>query len=324
VPQSKPKDETKASLLVRCRAELPDAIVPWLDVCFVLGDSGASFFPLLGTGGNDGRLDFTNNFMQRLAEVIPYPADGQLPANSLPWLAAALFADTLVPLASSAVGQFNPGGIGGTNGTQGRFEAGSRVNPWDYVLMIEGALLLGGSIARRLATNSSARAVFPFCVTSVAVGYGSATASEETSDGSRAELWLPLWAEPVAIAEAVHLFTEGRAQLGRHQARNAVEFALAANLLGIGRGITSFSRYGFLKRNGLAFLAAIPGCSARPPGSNTPASGTPSGRSEAQHVDRPSAFSVPRQGKNPCALSGRLTAARPRDVRLCQPKRTRQ
>jgi CRISPR-associated protein Csx17 len=49
---------------------------------------------------------------------------------------------------------------------------------------------------------------------------------------------------------------EGRAQLGREQARNAVEFALAANLLGVDRGIDAFVRFGFLKRNGLAFLAA--------------------------------------------------------------------
>jgi CRISPR-associated protein Csx17 len=69
-------------------------------------------------------------------------------------------------------------------------------------------------------------------------------------------LWLPLWSEPVTFAEAKHLFAEGRAQLGRRQARNAVEFALALNLLGISRGVTSFARYGFLKRNGLAFLAA--------------------------------------------------------------------
>ncbi len=122
--------------------------------------------------------------------------------------------------------------------------------------MIEGALLFAGSVARRLGTNTSYRAVFPFSVESVAVGYGSATASEETSDGSRAELWLPLWSEPVTFAEAKHLFAEGRAQLGRRQAKNAVEFALAVNLLGVSRGVKSFARYGFLKRNGLAFLAA--------------------------------------------------------------------
>jgi CRISPR-associated protein Csx17 len=247
---------TKEEVLARCRAELPDEVVPWLDTCFVLGEEKPSYFPLLGTGGNDGRLEFTNNFMQRLADALPFAADAEPTANSQLWLAAALFADTLVELGKWAIGQFNPGGIGGANGMQGSFEAQSRVNPWDYVLMIEGALLFAGSVARRLGANTTYRAVFPFSVESVAVGYGSATASEETSDGSRAELWLPLWAEPVTFAEAKHLFAEGRAQLGRRQARNAVEFALAVNLLGVSRGVKSFTRYGFLKRNGLAFLAA--------------------------------------------------------------------
>lgn len=252
---NKPKDDEKRSLLIRCRAELVDDVVPWLDVCFAIGEDRTSFFPLLGTGGNDGRLDFTNNFMQRLSEVIPFASDSRPTDESKDLLSAALFADTLVSVGKTAIGQFNPGGIGGANGTQGRFEAGSRVNPWDFVLMMEGALLFAGSMARRMGTNTSSRAVFPFSVTSVAVGYGSAAAGEETTDGSRAELWLPLWDEGCTLGEVRYLFAEGRAQVGRRQARNAVEFALAVNLLGVNRGVTSFARYGFLKRNGLAFLA---------------------------------------------------------------------
>lgn len=263
LPRGKPKDEQKDALLLRCRAELADDVVPWLDVCFVLsesherpGETKPSFFPLLGTGGNDGRLDFTNNFLQRLSDVIPFAAGAIPTPESAGWLAAAVFADALTPLDKAAVGQFNPGGIGGANGVQGNFEAGSRVNPWDFVLMIEGALLFAGSVARRYGANVAGRAVFPFSVESVAVGYGSATASEETTDGSRAELWLPLWGQPTTLPEVRHLFSEGRAQFGRRQARNAVEFALAVNLLGINRSVEAFVRYGFLKRNGLAFLAA--------------------------------------------------------------------
>ena len=255
MPSEKPKDEKKEILPVRCRGMLPDAAVPWLDTCFVLTEHGPSFFPLLGTGGNDGRLDFTNNFMQRLADVISFEG-GEPPDGSERWLASSLFADSLVPLRKTAIGQFNPGGIGGANGTQGGFEADSRVNPWDFVLMIEGAMLLAGSVARRLgAARATLRAVFPFTVKSVAVGYGSAAASEDTVDGSRDELWLPLWDQPVTLREVTHLFAEGRAEFGRRQATNAVEFALAVSLLGVGRGISAFTRYGFLKRNGLAFLA---------------------------------------------------------------------
>jgi CRISPR-associated protein Csx17 len=255
VPTSKPKDDEKEALLLRCRSELADEVIPWLDVCYVLGEKGTTFFPLLGTGGNDGRLEFTNNFMQRLADVIPFSTAASPTETSVSFLSASLFADTVVSLAKAAVGQFNPGCIGGANGTQGRFEADSRVNPWDFVLAIEGALLLAGSVARRLQGVSGSRSVFPFSVDSVAVGYGSATAGEETTDGSRAELWLPLWDKPTTLQEVRHLFAEGRAQLGRRQAKNAVEFALAINMLGVSRGVKSFVRMAFLKRNGLAFLA---------------------------------------------------------------------
>lgn len=255
LPEKKPTEDEKEAFLIRCRSELPDEMVPWLDVCFVLGEARVTFFPLLGTGGNDGRLDFTNNFMQRLAEVVPFHTEAAPISESRSLLSAALFADTLVSLGRSAVGQFNPGGIGGANGTQGAFEADSRVNAWEFVLMLEGALLFAGSVARRLGVGSGLRAAFPFSVESVAVGYGSAVGSEETTDGSRAELWLPLWDQPCTLAEVRHLFAEGRAQLGRRQARNSIEFAIAANLLGVNRGVTSFARYGFLKRNGLAFLA---------------------------------------------------------------------
>lgn len=259
-PAVKPKDDDKERLLLRCRDELgrdelDDQVGHWLDTCFVLREDGAGYFPLLGTGGNDGRLDFTNNFMQRLAEVMPFGEGDPLPKASCGWLEASLFGEGFAELSKVAIGQFDPGGAGGANAGQG-FGADSLVNPWDFVLMIEGAMLFAGSVARRLGSRGGHHASFPFTVQSLAVGYGSATAGEETSDGSRAELWLPLWDASASLPEIRRLFSEGRAQFGRRQARNAVEFSLAACLLGVERGIGSFARYGFLKRNGLAYLAA--------------------------------------------------------------------
>ena len=121
--------------------------------------------------------------------------------------------------------------------------------------MMEGAILFAGSVARRLGSRMDGRAMFPFSVESVAVGYGSATAGEETTNSSRAELWLPLWDDLFTLAEVRYLVGEGRAQLGRRQARNAVEFALAACLLGVSRGVKSFARYGFLRRSGRNYFA---------------------------------------------------------------------
>ncbi len=58
------------------------------------------------------------------------------------------------------------------------------------------------------------------------------------------------------VVELSHVFAEGRAQLGRRQARNAVEFTLALATLGVSRGFNSFVRYSFVKRNGLSYFAA--------------------------------------------------------------------
>ncbi|MEX1231951.1 MAG: type I-U CRISPR-associated protein Csx17 [Planctomycetaceae bacterium] len=259
VPEQKPKDDDKLQLLTACRNELNDEVGGWLDSCFVLREDSTSFFPLLGTGGNDGRLDFTNNFFQRLNDVIGFAAGDAPTQSSRDYLSSALFADTIVSLGKSAIGQFNPGGIGGPNGTQGRFEADSRVNPWEFVLMIEGVLLFAGSVARRLGVGGSLKAAFPFTVDSVVVGSGSFCEKDSRNIGKEppnsGELWLPLWSQGTSLSEVKHLFAEGRAQIGRSQARNSIEFGLAICTLGINRGIESFARYGFLRRNGKAFLA---------------------------------------------------------------------
>lgn len=66
---TKPSDTAKERLLRRYRRELPDEFLFWMDSALVLQEEGQAFPPLLGTGGNDGRLDFTQNFMQRLVDL---------------------------------------------------------------------------------------------------------------------------------------------------------------------------------------------------------------------------------------------------------------
>ena len=53
--------EAKENLLLRCRNTFSETALEWLDSAFVLTEDGAKYPPLLGTGGNDGRLEFTNS-----------------------------------------------------------------------------------------------------------------------------------------------------------------------------------------------------------------------------------------------------------------------
>ena len=249
---TKPEGKTKDDLLRLYRRELPDEFVAWMDAAIVLQNDGQKYPPILGTGGNDGHLNFTQNLMQRLVEIGF--ADDKLAPESNAWLENALFAKPAKNLMSAAIGQYDPGRAGGPNAGQG-LEGSSRVNPWEYVLMLEGALLMAGSVTRRLDANARDKASFPFTVNATAAGNGALSERED----SRGEIWLPLWDKPASLPELRHTFAEGRAQVGKRQARNAVDFARAIAGLGVDRGLAGFTRYSFLKRNGDARLAVALG-----------------------------------------------------------------
>lgn len=250
--EEKPSPQEKEQLLRLCRNVFPDCALTWLDAAFVLTDDGTKYPPLLGTGGNDGRLEFTNNFMQRLIEIIS-PETGAPTTRAKDWLESSLFGSAVaVPIGKAPVGQFLPGAAGGANTTSG-FGSESAVNPWDFVLMLEGALLFAAAAVRRLEGTQPGALAYPFCVRQAAVGYGSASAADEES--SRAEMWMPLWSKPTGLPELTAVLSEGRAQLGQRAARNGVDFARAVVTLGVDRGISAFQRFGFQVRNGLSYFA---------------------------------------------------------------------
>lgn len=245
----KPNGEDKVRLIQRYRRELPDEVVSWMDAAMVLQQDGQLFAPLLGTGGNDGRLDFTQNFMQRIV-LLRLHEEGSA-GQSREWIRQALLAEP-ARLSSASVGQFAPGRAGGPNATQG-MEGDSTDNPWDFVLMMEGSLAVAGAAVRRLGATGNGRAAFPFTVRAVDVGFAS-VGRDESAD-SRGELWMPLWDRPASFTELAALFGEGRAEVNGRPPRDAVSFARATATLGVDRGITTFSRVSLLKRSGKAYLA---------------------------------------------------------------------
>ncbi len=247
----KPTPEQKAELLLACRNRLPEDALDWLDSAYILTEDGAKYPPLLGTGGNDGRLEFTNNFMQRLGEVFDL-ATGAPAEKSAAWLGTALFGDTAPVLVRGTFGQFSPGASGGANASTG-FDSHSATNPWDYILMMEGAVLFAAAAVKRLESTAIGQMAYPFCVRQSGVGYGSAALSDE--ENSRCEMWMPLWEQPAGLEELKALLSEGRAQVNGRPARHGVDFARAVASLGVDRGISAFQRYGFQVRNGLSYFA---------------------------------------------------------------------
>lgn len=231
----RPADEDKQLLISAMRAELPDDALAWIDAAVVLGDDRLMFPPLLGTGGNDGRLDFSNNFQQRVVEVIAGRAPGAVES--------ALFGTTRMTRFKGAMGQYQPA-------------ASERTNPWDFVLLIEGALMFAATATRRYESASPSVMAFPF---HARASGGLSTVTDTDESESRDEVWLPLWSAPATIREVRRLFAEGRATVGSgaraRPAASALDFARAVSALGVDRGIETFVRIGFHVRNGLAYYA---------------------------------------------------------------------
>lgn len=241
------RTDNKHHILSISRARLPDEALPWIDAAYVLRDRDQSFTPALGTGGNEGRLEMSNNFMQRLVDLLL--SNNEEKTCSL--LEAALFEITVPGLSKASIGQLHPGRAGGFNQGMGIEQKEFKINPWDYVLMMEGSVALAGTAVRRYPTQDRSQFTSPFTVRFSQVGFSSSAAGEK----GVYETWLPLWKNPASWQEVRHLFGEGRVTIGRKTAASGLDFSRAVGTLGTDRGIESFERYAFLRRRGKSNVA---------------------------------------------------------------------
>ncbi|MDE0669114.1 MAG: type I-U CRISPR-associated protein Csx17 [bacterium] len=254
---TKPSAAQKTELVESLRATLPEGALDWLDAALALSSGNLSYPKLLGTGGNDGRLEFTNNFLQRLVSanrpVGLFDASTGLPTDTTQGLCrASLFGHTTRHLlAKKSPGQYSPGAAGGPNSTVG-FEGDSAMNPWDYVLLLEGAVAFAGAATRRHEAGSSGGS-FPFAVRTV--GAGGPGVADTDAGTARDEFWAPLWSRPARYRELSALFAEGRAVLRGRTASDACDFKRSIATLGVNRGIDTFQRYGFHQRAGRTYIA---------------------------------------------------------------------
>jgi CRISPR-associated protein Csx17 len=243
----------KADLFTPCARSWRGPHRAWLDAALVLQEIGKPAFPsLLGTGGNDGRLDFTNNAMQRLGDLFDL-MDAAAPARpeAKMWLTQCLWgAPTFGMQAGAAIGQFSPGQAGGANSSTGA-EGDSLINPWDFVLMLEGCIMFSARSTRRLDPLATSRASAPFTMHSHGCGH----ASPGQEKASRGEQWMPLWSQPTTASDLAALIGEARLQTGRTLAHRPLDAARAIATLGTARGILAFERFGYLERNGQSNLA---------------------------------------------------------------------
>ncbi len=242
----------KSTLIPDCQRCWRGSHSEWLSAAVVLSEDGTPTWPsLLGTGGNDGNLDFTNNFMQRLVELFQVKSDlAPGNPNAAELLQNALWCLPSNCLANSSVGQFQPGAAGGAFSSSGAIGDGL-VNPWVFVLMMVGSILFSSRATKRFSPNETSHASAPFAVRAHAAGH----ASPGNEKAQRGEQWMPLWSRPTRLDDLGAMFGEARLQLERQAANRPVDVARAISRLGVARGIEAFTRFGYLERNGQSTLA---------------------------------------------------------------------
>ena len=248
---TKPDNISKENLLRRLRNELNEEALAWLDAVFMLTTEGPKYPPLLGTGGNDGNLEFSVNFLQQLVMLFD-PETGAPTDLATRTLPGALYAAPVILPGKGAIGQFAPGNAGGPNSTTA-YKGDALTNGWDFVLMLEGALLFAASVTRRQESSQTGQLSYPFTVRLSGSGSGNTAISDEAN--ARAEIWLPIWNRSAGLTELQAILGEGRATLGKRTCRDGLDFARAVAQLGVDRGISAFQRYAFVMRSGKAYLA---------------------------------------------------------------------
>lgn len=242
----KPAPDTKPALIRRLRRTAPDEALDWLDAAIVVRSDGLSFPPLLGSGGNDGRFDFSNNYARSVVECILDQGSGTRQN-----LLAALWDGPAKMERKLSLAHFSRDSSP-NNSPHG--EADSLGNPWDLVLAVEGALTMAAGAGRRHGTSLPGSLSAPFTANPTSSGFSSGVDGEP----GRAELWLPLWGGWASQSELTALAREARAQVGgaaRRTATTGLDFARAAGELGVASGIDSFERYAILERAGQSNLA---------------------------------------------------------------------
>jgi CRISPR-associated protein Csx17 len=262
----------KEGMALAARSQLSDDAIGWLDAAVLITrDGDLKWPPLLGSGGNEGRFDYTNAFADAITAVAVKPD-----VQSHEWLRAALWCTPASGLRVASIGQFDPGRAGGFNQGPGMKTKNVPTNPWNLALCLEGAIIWSSSLSKTGRVEAATGLSSPFTVIFKAVGFSSTAASDETTgkDGNnRGEVWAPLWAQPTRLSELTSLVAESRAQVARvgpkrnlqgKTAHDTTEFAEAASTLGVARGISEFVRYSLVKRRGDSFLA-LPAGRFRPP-----------------------------------------------------------
>ncbi len=136
---------------------------------------------------------------------------------------------------------FFPDAIKSYNIGSGWVEEEYPFHPLDYVLAVEGAFALRGSVARAIGANSKRFAAFPFVFDS---GEDMVNKDGEIKSTASA-LWLPLWNRHTTLAELASFIGDAQARLPGKDARFSAEFVRALHAQGVDAGFSGWQEFRF-------------------------------------------------------------------------------
>lgn len=223
----------------------------------VVAANRLSFNPLLGSGGNAGKRDFSVGWKQAVdalassgsgakkkagkkakgnanatEELSPSCTDQKrtelealLLGRPTAWLLEKLNAASWF---SDANKLYNSG--------QSPYREG-KLSPWAMALACEGLAFLAGGASRRLGARARAVGAFPF------VTRAAAPKVAEEAGRDLGEVWAPVWDRPMTVPEVRALFARGRAELRGRGVLTPSAFATAIMRRGVDAGISEFRRF---------------------------------------------------------------------------------
>ena len=203
--------------------------------------------PLLGTGGNAGKRDFAKGW-KAAVQVIEKPPRSQSRAVLDGDLNAFLSGEACTYLDSFQAGSWfgaankiynhgNPSAPPDSpRGTKQPYREGE-ITPWAMALACEGLLYFSGGVSRRLGSRRQPKGAFPFITTAMA------PQGTDEAGSIEAEVWAPIWDQPMTGPELRSLFLRGRAELGGRGATSSTAFAVGVTSRGVDAGISEFRRF---------------------------------------------------------------------------------
>ncbi|WP_448871761.1 type I-G CRISPR-associated protein Cas8g1/Csx17 [Desulfobulbus propionicus] len=114
----------------------------------------------------------------------------------------------------------------------------------DYILAVEGAFVMRGSVTRTLGSNTRRFAAFPFVF----------DAGEDLVDdsnkfkGTSSALWFPIWGRPATYSELSSFISDAQARLPKKDVRYSSEFLRALYSQGVDAGFSGWQEFRFRMR----------------------------------------------------------------------------